>query len=104
MAGLAGALLVFTGIWHAMEFLMAGRNRDTLRLVPVGLVYFVLGALIVTLTGGWIVQVVALLATLAGMIAAFLTRRGSMVRGWVIWAFILFDAVIIVALGTALAA
>ena len=34
--GAAGSLLVFTGIWHAFEWAMHGRNRDTARLVPVG--------------------------------------------------------------------
>ena len=37
-AGLAGGLLVFTGIWHATEFLMGGRTADTRRLIPVGIV------------------------------------------------------------------
>ena len=35
-AGIAAALLVFTGIWHATEFLMDGRRQDTVRLIPVG--------------------------------------------------------------------
>ena len=28
-AGIAGGLLVFTGIWHATEWMMDGRRRDT---------------------------------------------------------------------------
>lgn len=101
-AGLAGALLVFTGIWHATEFLMGGRNRDTLRLIPFGLVYLVLGVLIVTLTGGWIVQAIALVVAAVGMAGALATRHTAQVRGWVLWAFILIDVAIILALGAAL--
>lgn len=51
-AGLAGGLLVFTGFWHVTEWLMDGRRRDTLLLVPAGLIYLVLGYLLVTITGG----------------------------------------------------
>ena len=102
-AGLAGGLLVFTGLWHATEFMMGGRNADTRRLIPVGIVYLILGILIVTLTGGWIVQLVALIAAGAGAIAAFTMRGGrSEIRGWVIWAFILIDAAIVAALAMAL--
>jgi hypothetical protein len=32
-AGIAGGLLVFTGIWHATEWMMDGRRRDTWALV-----------------------------------------------------------------------
>ena len=51
-AGLAGGLLVFTGFWHVTEWPIDGRRRDTLLLVPAGLIYLVLGYLLVTITGG----------------------------------------------------
>lgn len=102
MIGLAGSLLVFTGIWHALEWAMGGRNRDTWRLVPVGLVYLLLGCLLVTLQylpwSAW----VALAVTLAGMAAAFTFRNTKRVRMWVTWTFIVIDAVIVIALLAAL--
>ncbi len=98
MLGVAGALLVFTGIWHAFEWAMARRNRDTLRLVPVGCVYLVLGCLIATLQflpwTAWI----ALAVTATGMIAAFMVRNTARIRTWVLWTFIGVDALIIAAL------
>lgn len=100
--GLAGALLVFTGFWHAFEWLMGGRNKDTLRLIPFGLAYVVLGSLIVTLSGGGGVLWVALLLTCIGLAGAFMTRKSAELRSWVTWAFIGIDVVIVVALLVAL--
>ncbi|MEM8979581.1 MAG: hypothetical protein AAGD04_08860 [Pseudomonadota bacterium] len=102
--GLAGALLVFTGIWHATEWLMDGRRRDTMRLIPVGILYAVLGYLIVTVTGGSLVLIAALVLTFVGMCAAFFLRKSSEVRAWVTWSFILIDVVIVVALAISLTA
>ena len=81
--GLAGSLLVFTGFWHALEWLMGGRNKDTLRLVPVGIIYILLGYLMVTFTGGSTVVVVALIFTLIGLTGAIVTRKTTLVRPWV---------------------
>lgn len=96
--GLAGSLLVFTGFWHVLEWLMGGRNKDTLRLIPFGLIYIVLGYLIVTFSGGSTVVVVALIFTLIGITAAMVTRKTAQVRPWVMWVFILIDVVIIISL------
>lgn len=96
--GIAGSLLVFTGLWHALEWLMGGRNRDTMRLIPFGLAYLVLGYLIVTVQGGQTVHWVALALTCIGVTGAFLTRKAAQVRAWVTWAFIAIDVVIIAAL------
>ena len=101
-AGIGGALLVFTGLWHIFEWMMAGHNRDTVRLVPVGILYAALGCLIVLGIGGWITLAAATAITAAGMAAAFTLRSRSLVRGWVTWAFILIDATIVAALLTAL--
>ncbi len=98
LAGIAGAFLIFTGIWHATECLMDGRRRDTLALVPVGIVYAILGGLIVTPTGGWLVQLIALIATTAGISIAYIRRNDFEIRKWVTWAFILVDIVIILCL------
>lgn len=100
--GLAGSLLVFTGFWHLFEWLMGGRNKDTLRLIPFGIVYIILGYLIVTLTGGSIVAWIALAVTLVGLIAAYSTRKSSQVRPWVTWVFIIVDVLIILGLLSAL--
>ena len=93
--GLAGALLVFTGFWHALEWLMGGRNKDTLRLIPFGIIYIVLGYLIVTFTGGNTVAIVALVVTAIGLIGALVTRKTAQVRPWVTWVFVIIDIVII---------
>ncbi|MEX3015481.1 hypothetical protein [Gymnodinialimonas hymeniacidonis] len=101
-AGIAGGLLVFTGIWHATEWMMDGRRPDTWRLVPVGLVYLLLGCLLVLGTGGMITQIIALLAAGMGGTIAFLNRDRFSIRKWVTWAFILVDVVIVLALVAAL--
>ena len=101
-AGLAGALLVFTGFWHATEWMMDGRRRDTWALVPPGLIYVLLGCLLVMGTGGMVVQIVALLAVATGGSFAFLGRNQLEIRKWVTWTFILMDVVIALALALAL--
>ena len=100
--GMAGSLLVFTGLWHATEWLMGGRNRDTLRLIPFGLLYLALGYLIVTFTGGTPVLAAALVLTAIGATGALMMRRSSQVRPWVIWVFIVTDVLIIAGLLAAL--
>ena len=102
--GLGGALLVFTGFWHAFEWAMGGRNRDTARLILPGLIYLVLGYLIVT--GGFMPWAawIALVLTALGAVAAFSMRNTAQVREWVTWAFIVIDVVIVLAIGAALLA
>lgn len=101
-AGIAGGLLVFTGIWHATEWMMDGRRRDTWRLVPFGLIYLLLGILIVGGMGGAITQIVAAILAAFGGVAAFTIRDTAEVRKWVTWSFIVIDLVIVVALILAL--
>ena len=96
--GIAGSLLVFTGVWHATEWMMDGPRRDTWALVPVGLAYLLLGYLIVTSTGGVITQIVALLAVAAGGSFAFMRRNQFEIRKWVTWVFIGIDVIIVVSL------
>ncbi len=100
--GLAGSLLVFTGLWHMFEWMMGGRNSDTLRLIPFGIVYTILGVLIVTFTGGTLVLIIALAITAIGATAALVVRKTAQIRAWVLWAFVGIDAVIIAGLATAL--
>lgn len=102
MAGISGSLLVFTGLWHAFEWMMGGRNRDTAMLIPVGIVYAVLGYLIVTFRGGMPVLLVSLVLVSLGGIAAFTQRNTMQIRPWVTWAFILIDIVIVIGLVAAL--
>lgn len=101
-AGIAGGLLVFTGIWHATEWMMDGRRRDTWALVPFGLVYLLLGCLVVTGRGGMIVQLVALAAAALGGSIAFLRRDQFEIRKWVTWVFVIVDVIIVLALLAAL--
>jgi hypothetical protein len=96
--GLAAALLVFTGIWHMTEFLMDHVSKDTRRLIPAGVVYLLLGILIALGIATSIIGVVALIAVLAGGIMAFRKRKATDVRRWVIWAFIVIDAIIALAI------
>lgn len=96
--GIAGALLVFTGIWHATEWLMDGRRNDTVLLIPIGIIYALLGGLLVMGTGGMITQIVALIIVATGGTVAFLRRDQFDIRKWVMSAFIGIDVVIVVAL------
>ena len=101
-AGLSGGLLVFTGFWHVTEWLMDGRRRDTLLLVPAGLIYLVLGYLLVTITGGTATVIAALILPALGGTFAYLNLGKMVVRRWVLWAFILLDVIIVLALLMAL--
>lgn len=100
--GLAGPLLIFTGLWHALEWLMGGRNKDTLRLIPFGILYAILGYLIVTFQGGQLVLIAALIVTCIGISAAYMMRKTAQIRPWVTWAFILIDVAVIAGLLSAL--
>jgi len=100
--GLAGSLLVFTGVWHTLEWLMGGRNKDTLRLIPFGILYFVLGFLIVSFRGGQTVSNIALVMVTIGLIGALVTTKTTQLRAWVNWVFITIDVIIITSLGLAL--
>ncbi|SMX26085.1 hypothetical protein TRP8649_00158 [Pelagimonas phthalicica] len=96
--GIAGGLLVFTGIWHATEWMMDGRRRDTWALVPVGLVYLALGYMVATSIGGAATQIIALIAVTAGGTIAFKRRDQFEIRKWVTWSFILIDMLIALSL------
>lgn len=102
MMGLAGSLLVFTGFWHATEWLMARRHKDTLRLIPFGIAYLILGCLIVTFTGGQLVVCIAFAVTVLGLLAVWFTRRTSLVRPWVTRVFIVLNVLIIAGLASVL--
>jgi len=96
--GLAAALLVFTGIWHLTEWLMDRGSKDARRLIPFGAGYLLLGVLIALGFGGPVVGGIAFLAVAGGMVLAFLRRKELDVRRWVMWAFIVLDAVIALAI------
>lgn len=83
---------------------MGGRNKDTLHLIPVGILYTTLGYLIVTFTGGQTVLIIALVATALGLTAALIIRKSAQIRPWVLWAFIGIDVAIILGLVAALLA
>lgn len=96
-AGIAGGLLVFTGLWHATEWMMDGRRRDTWALVPVGILYLILGALIALGIGGMATQIIAAGCVAVGGGMAFVRRAQLDIRRWVIWAFIVIDVAIVMA-------
>lgn len=93
--GFAACLLVFAGIWHLTEWLMAGRSRDTLRLVPFGIVYLVLGWMIALGTGGWIVGALGGVAAGIGGTVAVVLRKTLTLRRWVLWSFVVIDVLIV---------
>lgn len=100
-AGIAAGLLVFTGVWHATEWLMDGRRRDTWMLVPSGILFLVLGLLIVCGAGA-VVQAIALLASACGAVFAYTRRDMFDIRKWVTWTFIVLDVLIVLCLLMAL--
>lgn len=98
LTGLASGLLVFTGIWHATEWLMDGRRRDTLRLIPFGIAYAVLGYLLATGVGGYVALGLAIVLPAVGAVLAFFNRDRFEIRKWVTWTFIIIDVVVVAAL------
>lgn len=98
MTGIGGALLVFNGLWHMTEFMMHGRNKDTMRLIVPGLIYLVLGILIVGFIGGVWPQYIAIILTALGMSVAINNIGVFGMPKWVTSAYILIDAVIIITL------
>lgn len=81
---------------------MDGRRRDTWRLVPAGIIYLILGCLIVGGIGGSIVQIIALVLAVIGGTIAFIKRTEFQVRKWVTWVFIIIDVIVVVCLLIAL--
>ena len=62
------------------EGLMSGRNKNSLRLIPIGILYTISGCLIVTVTGGQMGVIAALILTCLGLAAIFMTRSTSHLR------------------------
>ena len=102
MIGAAAGLLVFTGVWHCLEWAMHGRNRDTARLIPAGLIYVVLGCCLATATFMPWALWISLGAVGAGTVAALTIKNTADVPKWVTWSFIIIDLFIIAALLMAL--
>ena len=95
LMGAAAGLFVFAGLWRTFEWIVHGRNRDSVRLIPGGVIYLILGLLIVLGTAGAIIGWVALVVALASLAGSFLMRNRTQVRRWVMWALILIDAAIV---------
>ena len=102
LMGAATGLLVFAGFWRTFEWIVHGRNQGSVRLIPGGLIYLILGVLIALGTGGTITAWVALVVALASLIVSFVMRNRSQVRRWVMWLLIIIDAAIVSGLFTAL--
>lgn len=101
-SAIAAGLLVFTGVWHLTEWLMGGRNRETVMLIPAGAVFLALGCLVAAGIGGVVVTALAILASAGGAILAFSRRNTSQVRKWVTWAYVIIDVLIVVLLAASM--
>jgi len=100
--GIAAGILVFSGLWHLTEWIMAGRRRDTLRLIPFGALYTALGAGLALLWGGPWLGWVALGAVAVGLGLLLALWSRLELRGWVKVAYALIDLAVIAALAATL--
>ena len=91
-------LLLVTGALHSIAFLIHEWNADTIPLIPVGILYLTLGALI--RFGLQAARTWALIAVSLGLCAAFLTYGGD-VPTWLYVIYILIDIGILITLGWA---
>jgi hypothetical protein len=99
MTGLAAGLLVFLGLWQALEWAMSERNRITWGwLVPLGLAQFAAGCLLVAWPTAVWAAVLALVVALVGLGAVLALRSDPRLSRWVRWAHVILDAAIAVAL------
>ncbi|MBO6724281.1 MAG: hypothetical protein JJ911_01290 [Rhizobiaceae bacterium] len=104
LMGTAAGLFVLAGLWRSFEWIVHGRNSDSMRLIPGGVIYLILGLLIAFGLGGTIVGWAALVVAIASLVGSFLTRNRSQVRRWVMWALVLIDLAIVSSLIGALSA
>jgi len=100
--GVAAGLLVFAGLWRALEWAMSTDARGAARLVPLGLAYLVAGALIVLGVGMPLVAWAAVAVTLGGLGTTFLMHHDWEGSPWILRIFMWMDLAIIAALGYAL--
>jgi hypothetical protein len=90
---LAGRILVLTGILHCLGWLVSGWSFDTARLIPFGVVYAVLGCLL--MLGHLRARYVALAVTLIGATAASITMNTAAVALWFTGVLIAIDVVVL---------
>ena len=90
---LAGQLLIASGILHCLAWIVSGWNDDTLRLIPIGIVYAALGAALMYHLPK--VRYLAFLLTLIGALGAYITMNSAQVAVWLTWLFIVIDLVVL---------
>ena len=98
VAGLAAALLIFSGFWQMTEWLMGGRNRHTLWLIVTGVIYIALGVWLIATIGGVVAGGVSTLIVLAGGSLRLLWYRSLHIRHWVLVGIIGLDVIVLLAL------
>ena len=97
MLTIAAILFIITAILHiAMPFIY-GRGQDTIGIAVYGVIYLVLGVLLLTTSAGW-APIGALILTAIGGTAAFIQRNANPKLLTFTWIFIAIDAVIILLL------
>ena len=98
-AAMTGAdLLLVTGILHVAAFAIHEANPDTMRLIPFGVVYCVLGALI--RFGHQAARTWSLIVVAIGLCGALITFGGD-IPTWLQISFIVIDLAILFFLGWA---
>jgi len=90
--GLAGVLLVLSGILHCLNWLVAGWNPDSLKLVVFGLLYLLLGVLL--RAGVSWARYIAILSVTGGGTGAAVMLRIFAVPEWLTGILIVLDIAI----------
>ncbi len=98
--GLAGQLLIATGILHCLAWIVSGWSDDTMRLIPVGLVYAALGAALYFRIPK--IRYLAFLVTLIGVLVAYITMNGAQLAIWLSWLFIVIDLTVLAILAASI--
>ena len=88
----AAWMMYLSGLAHLIAPLVSGTTSGALGLVPVGVLWIVLGWILVSRGWRWLAWVAFFLA-LAGAIAALgIATGGADVAAWLAWAVVAFDA------------
>ncbi|MCY6383256.1 hypothetical protein [Hoeflea prorocentri] len=90
---LAGQLLVVSGLLHFLAWTIDGWSDETVRHIPFGAAYIVLGAALIYRIR-WI-RYLAFIITLIGALSAYMTAGPFSASAWLTWLFIAFDLVIL---------
>ena len=97
MLAIAAILFIITALLHIAIPFIYGRGQDTIGIAVYGVIYLVIGGLLLTTAAGW-VPFVALILTAIGAAAAFVQRNANQKLLTFTWIFIAIDAFIILLL------